>query len=563
MSLTLSCPNCGAGIDYDPGDDPVIRCPYCQSSVVVPRDLRQPEPAKKNTHLFGGLLQPDRIARMQEAARLAQQGDRPAAIKLYRDFFGGSTREAEEAVDWLAQHEPKASYSQAEIEALKGEIQHWLEEGNKIEAIQAYRQATRQGLKESREAVEAFEQSGDLPLPAVMDGEARLQQLSTAFQQAGSLVAVTELVQAGEQEAAVEAYQQAYGVSQDEARQAISKLARGLTTGSPGISIKTSRVSIPAEKAAVATAGVVGGISCLTVLSALVIFLLILVPVVFALASPGGPLEGVWNRVNPLAFGRVSLAFGEKGSGAGFFNDPRAAALDADNNLFVANYSDGKVQKFSADGEYQMLWNIGAEQYVSGMAVDRAGVVHLVYRGDIWKYDGKTGQALGKMADEPELWFEAISETPDGGIVAAANTVEILCFDQNGELVFSLADVSGAQVNEPETVADLAVDGVGNLYVLAQDDFVLVYSPEGRLLSRFGSSGDEPGQLRVPSAIAVDGLGRIYISDFKGIQVFSQDGRYLDKIEVEGFAHGLAIDGEGNLWAISNLPKVFKYEIQK
>lgn len=563
MSLTLSCPNCGAAIDYDPGDDPVIRCQYCQSSVVVPRDLRQPEPAKKNTHLFGGLLKPDRIARMQEAAHLAQEGNRPAAIKLYRDFFGGSISEAEEAVDWLAQHEPRASYSPAEIETLQAEIRRWLEEGNKIEAINAYRQATRQGLKESKEAVAAFEQSGDLPLPAVLDGETRLQQLSTAFLQAGSLAAVTELVQAGKQEAAVEAYRQAYGVSQDEARQAIQKLARGLAADNPALMVQTSQISIPAEKAAVATASVLGGISCLGVFGGLFIFLLTVVPVVIALASPGGPLEGVWNRVNPLAFARVTLAFGEEGSGAGLFDDPRAAAVDGDNNLFVANYRDGKVQKFDANGEYQLLWNIGAEQYVSGMAVDRAGVVHLVYRGDIWKYDGENGQSLGKLEDEPELWFEAISETPDGGIAVAANTAQIFRFDSNGALVFSLADVPGAQTDQAETVADLAVDGVGNLYVLAQDDFVLVYSPEGKLLRRFGSDGDEPGQLRVPAAITVDGSGRIYISDIKGIQVFSQDGRYLEKIEVEGFAHGMAIDSQGNLWVVSNLPKVFKYEIQK
>ena len=477
MSLTLSCPNCGAAIDYDPGDDPVIRCQYCQSSVVVPRDLREPEPAAKKTRLFGGLLKPDRIAKMQEAARLAQQGDRPAAIKLYREFFGGSLAEAEEAVDWLAQHEPRSSYTQSDLEQLRAEIQRCLQEGNKIEAIKAYRQATGQGLKESKEAVEAFEQSGDLPLPVVLDGEARLRQLSAAFHQAGELAAITELVQAGKKEAAVEAYRQAYGVSVEEAQQAIHKLSRGVTADSPVITVQTSRISIPAEKAAVTTAGVLGGISCLGVLGALAIILVTVVPVLFAFTSPGGPLEGIWNRVNPLAFAQVTLAFGEEGSGAGFFDDPRAAALDAENNLFVANYADGKVQKFNADGEYQLLWNIGAEQYVSGMAVDRTGDVYLVYRGDLWKYDGETGQPLGSLENELDLWFDAISETPDGGIVAAVNTEQIVRFDPNGEVSFSLEDVPGTQTGDPEGVDDLAVDGVGNLYVLSDEDVILVFSP--------------------------------------------------------------------------------------
>ena len=38
MSDTFNCPNCGAPLDYK-GSDPIIRCPYCNTSVVVPDNL--------------------------------------------------------------------------------------------------------------------------------------------------------------------------------------------------------------------------------------------------------------------------------------------------------------------------------------------------------------------------------------------------------------------------------------------------------------------------------------------------------------------------------------------
>jgi len=107
------------------------------------------------------------------------------------------------------------------------------------------------------------------------------------------------------------------------------------------------------------------------------------------------------------------------------------------------------------------------------------------------------------------------------------------------------------------------VDGVGNIYVLSDGSgTVFKYSPGGKLLARFSSSGDEPGQFRAPLDIAVDGQGRIYVSDFKGIQVFASDGRYLDQFDVPGVAFGMEFNDQGELWVVSNKPAVMKYQIK-
>jgi LSD1 subclass zinc finger protein len=40
----FNCPNCGAPLNYEGGDSPTIRCPYCDTVVVVPDEIRPARP---------------------------------------------------------------------------------------------------------------------------------------------------------------------------------------------------------------------------------------------------------------------------------------------------------------------------------------------------------------------------------------------------------------------------------------------------------------------------------------------------------------------------------------
>src|SRR2546422_5789943 len=70
----------------------------------------------------------------------------------------------------------------------------------------------------------------------------------------------------------------------------------------------------------------------------------------------------------------------------------------------------------------------------------------------------------------------------------------------------------------------------------------------GKFANRFGSAGDQPGQFRGPDAIAIDGKGRVYVSDFKGIQVFDADGRYLQVFKPDGVASGMVFNDKDELF---------------
>lgn len=568
MGQTFQCPNCGASLDYNPGDDPVIQCGYCRTSIVVPEAITRVSPPASDappmeSSPIPNLLQPANLIRLEKIGQLARSGDKIEAVKLYRELFEVDLAQAELAVDRLALGEPllvssvAVEYSTFDFEA---ELLQLLAQGDRLGAVNRFRELTGASLKDAQEAVDALKTSGALPgMSFHIRGNATMDQ-AEATRWAYAFMEVIKLVKAGEVEAAARLIQKAENKSYEKALEEAQRLAANINQPRPPLQLE-SVVGNVDSKAVKTAAGFVGGISCLSLAFAVGLFVIILGVTLIGLASPGGPLEGVWNRLNPFAYARVALAFGEKGSGPGLFSDPRLIAVDRLGNIFIADYSDGRLQRFDSNGAYQALWNIGSEAYPQAMAVDPAGDVYLISRGEVHKYDGANGQLLGTLANPEDRYFETLAIGADGSLTTAFDSEDILRYDPNGQLVFSMAQSGLNQTGDAESAESLALDGVGNIYLLTGENAVIRYAPDGRLLGRFGSSGDEPGQFRAPSAIAVDGQGRIYVSDIRGIQVFANDGRYLDKIEVEGYAFALAFDQQGNLWAATNRPRIFKYHI--
>lgn len=582
MSQTFQCPNCGAPLDYDGGSDPVIRCPYCKSTVVVPEELHS---AHSGSSAFttsvdmdlDNLLQPQQIAHLREIGRLVRQGQKVEAINLYREIFGAELQEAQDAIDLLAagkaiaithtsQQASQDNPFPAQDAQVEAEIRQILQNSGKIEAIKRYRDVFNCGLMEAKTAVEFLEKNGHLPMPSSPIWRAVISGTPGASGKGQSLAQVISLMQSGQEEAAIAEFQQAFNVSPEVARQAVQTFSHStnISVDSP-VSVTAPASATSSKRAFKTVAGVTGGISCLWVLLlAGFIILTVFVPVFLALTSSGGPLEGVWARYNPMTFARVIESFGGEGSGPGLFDDPRLIAVNPAGEVFVADYSDGRVQKFDASGKFQFLWNTGDNSYLNGLGIDRSGNVYVLNRSKIWKYDGANGKLLGQLASDSDRRFDALATTLDGGLVAAVDSQDILRFNSDGQVVFSLADTGVALSGKPESINDIAVDGLGNIYLIGDDTSTIYkYAPDGQLLARFGSEGDEPGQFRAPETIAVDGQGRIYVSDFKGIQVFATDGRYLGKFNVQGFAYGLDFTDQGELWVVTNKPQVTEYKIVK
>ena len=95
-SQSLTCPNCGAALDYD-GKSSVVRCGFCGASVVVPEALR-PKAPERDPQL------PD--PSLTEVAELFRAGKRVRATIRYREITGAGLKQAQQALDIFAQGGP-------------------------------------------------------------------------------------------------------------------------------------------------------------------------------------------------------------------------------------------------------------------------------------------------------------------------------------------------------------------------------------------------------------------------------------------------------------------------
>ena len=108
------------------------------------------------------------------------------------------------------------------------------------------------------------------------------------------------------------------------------------------------------------------------------------------------------------------------------------------------------------------------------------------------------------------------------------------------EPVLTLGDVDTADQNLAFFMPSaIAVDGAGDLYVLDTGNHrVQKFGPDGKYLATYGRQGQGPGEFVYPESVAVDGKGFIYVTDPNNqrIQVLTPDGK--DSKTIKGLEQG-------------------------
>ncbi len=101
--------------------------------------------------------------------------------------------------------------------------------------------------------------------------------------------------------------------------------------------------------------------------------------------------------------GKYLSGWGESGSGEGQFNRPWGITVDAEGSVYVADWGNDRVQKFTAGGDYLMTFGTPPEQggglrRPADVAVDSDGDVYVAdwgeYRVQIYEPDGQHVCAL-------------------------------------------------------------------------------------------------------------------------------------------------------------------------
>ena len=296
--------------------------------------------------------------------------------------------------------------------------------------------------------------------------------------------------------------------------------------------------------------------------------------------------------IDPGAYS-FDFKWGSQGSGDGEFSSPRSVAVDAAGNIYVADTSNARIQKFDSNGGYLSQWGsngTGDGQFAGpvGVAVDADGNVYVVDNSNhriqkfdnsgaflfLWGWDvvagnAETGFEVCTPADTCQAgnsgsgdgqfkfpWGVAIDDA--GSVyVADTNNDRIQKFDSNGVYLTQWGS-NGSGDGQFKFPYDVAVDAAGNVYVADRDnDRIQKFDSSGGYLSQWGSSGTSDGQFDGPGGVAVDAAGNVYVADTTSdrIQKFDSNGVYLAQWGSFGASDGqfklpysVAVSASGNVY---------------
>lgn len=265
----------------------------------------------------------------------------------------------------------------------------------------------------------------------------------------------------------------------------------------------------------------------------------------------------------PKPYASVVQTFGSEGIGPGKFTDARHVAVDGQGNIYVAEWEDvSRVQKFDPNGNYLSQFTPDeGKGIVPSLTVDRSGIAYVLQTTQLGRYKGTSGDYLGELSIDENSGFDDMATTVENGVMAITDhgfVDALIHFNSQGKVLKTIPNPISGQTEESELGPHVAVDGRNNVYILGTfTKAVYKYGPNGKYITRFGSQGDNPGQFRAPNSIAIDNQGRVYVSDFGEVDVFSPEGRSLGSFSMpSGPAFGLILNGRDELYVASR-PKVY------
>lgn len=253
--------------------------------------------------------------------------------------------------------------------------------------------------------------------------------------------------------------------------------------------------------------------------------------------------------------------WGKTGEGPGEFNEPMGIAVDKEGNVYIADSRNARIQKFSSEGDFLLSWGDRAGLADQGdgngrfskpvdIAVNSNGDVYVAdYDNDIiqqFRSDGtylgqwgKSGKAPGEFTVAAGL---ALDPKRKRVYLAEFYNKRVEAYDLHGHLLFQVGTpgrIKSGALNYP---ADIALDAAGNIYVAdAYNHRIQKFSPDGKFLDKWGGifglgmPGSFPGWFRVPSGVAVDENGRIFVADSANhrVVVMSERGKIIDSWKLD------------------------------
>ena len=292
--------------------------------------------------------------------------------------------------------------------------------------------------------------------------------------------------------------------------------------------------------------------------------------------APKAPTRAL-SPTPPPAFAEIVVQFGEKGLGPSQFTNAHVSGQDGEGRLYVGEYSGGRIQVFDANGKFLRQFFVGdKDASIDGLAVDRAGVVYATVDGNLTRWNGQTGKALGSIDYDGGPRFGELALAPDGSLYAMwyerrygiftsleGAREDLVHFDADGQVIKVLPGVISSLTDSLALTNYLAIDGRGTLFIApTHEAAIFKFDSQGKFITRLGSSGEGDSQFKDVGALAVDGQGRIFIEENSDISVLKADGSRLGQIITDGAPRGLFFDEAGALWVTSDY-HIAKYQVKQ
>ncbi len=198
-------------------------------------------------------------------------------------------------------------------------------------------------------------------------------------------------------------------------------------------------------------------------------------------------------------------------------------AIDAKGTILAFTRAEPPVIELNAAGKVLRTWGDKMFVWPHGIRVDR--------EGNIWITDGQNN----KEGTNGQLVYKF---SPDHRLLMTIGTKGVA---GDGEYTF----------NGP---TDVAIGRNGDIFVTDGhvNSRVVKYTKDGKFIKAWGKKGTGPGEFRLPHSVAIDSSGRVFVADRSNnrIQIFDQDGNFLDQWTQFGGDSSLTILPDDTLYAV-------------
>ena len=192
-------------------------------------------------------------------------------------------------------------------------------------------------------------------------------------------------------------------------------------------------------------------------------------------------------------------------------------------DIWVFHRSDPTILRFDPSGKVVKSFGAGMFVQAHGMTVDR--------EGNVWATDAQAKDGKGQ---------QVFKFSPEGKVL----------------LTLGKAGVAGEGNDVFSGPADVVVAGNGDIFVAdghvagTAIGRIVKFSKSGTFIKAWGKRGNGPGEFDTAHAMAMDSRGRIFVADRGNnrIQIFDQDGRFLDQWKQFGRPSGVFIDQRDTIY---------------